>query len=198
MKNKKTWIVLLVVFFLAGVSGSYFLFRNFARQEKSAVTQEGQSGETPGLEDLFDLRMFYPADGRLETIEKRLPKRTKQSTIAEAVIEEYFMGPENGKASPIPQNVRLLGIYKGSDRILYVDLSDEVRRNFQGDALSEFLVLKGLYESLIANLQDIQDVKILVEGREIETLGGHFYLKYPLKNTVSYDLKTDGKIPDEQ
>jgi spore germination protein GerM len=197
MSNKKTWIVLIVLFFLAGVSGSYFVFRTFARQDKSASAQ-GPSDEAAGQEDLFDLRMFYPIDGRIETIEKKLPRRTKQSTIAEAVVEEYFMGPENGKASPIPQNVRLLGIYKGYDRILYVDLSDEVRRNFQGDALSEFLVLKGLYESLIANLQDIQDVKVLVEGREIETLGGHFYLNFPLKNTVSYDFRTDGKISDDQ
>lgn len=197
MSNKKTWIVLIVLFFLAGVSGSYFLFSTFARQDKSASAQ-GPSDEATGQEDLFDLRMFYPIEGRIETIEKGLPRRTKQSTIAEAVVEEYFMGPENGKASPIPQNVRLLGIYKGYDRILYVDLSDEVRRNFQGDALSEFLVLKGFYESLIANLQDIQDVKVLVEGREIETLGGHFYLNFPLKNTVSYDFRTDGKISDDQ
>jgi spore germination protein GerM len=197
MSNKKTWIVLIVLFFLAGVSGSYFLFSTFARQDKSASAQ-GPSDEATGQEDLFDLRMFYPIEGRIETIEKKLPRRTKQSTIAEAVVEEYFMGPENGKASPIPQNVRLLGIYKGYDRILYVDLSDEVRRNFQGDALSEFLVLKGFYESLIANLQDIQDVKVLVEGREIETLGGHFYLNFPLKNTVSYDFRTDGKISDDQ
>jgi spore germination protein GerM len=198
MNNKKTWIVLILLFFLAGVSGSYFLFRTFLRQEKSAVAQ-GLPDEAAGQEDLFDLRMFYPVEGRIETIEKKLPRRTKQNTIAEAVVEEYFMGPENGKASPIPQNVRLLGIYRGFDRILYVDLSDEVRRNFQGDAASEFLVLKGLYESLTANLQDVQDVKVLVEGREIETLGGHFYLNGPIRNTVSYDArKTDVRIPDEQ
>jgi hypothetical protein len=39
-------------------------------------------------------------------------------------------------------------------------------------------------------------VKILIEGREIETLGGHFYLSYPLKNMVSYEtnkLQSDTK-----
>lgn len=197
MNNKKTWIVLLLFLFIAIASGSYFIFRAFVRQDKPPVSQEGQSGDVAGQEDLFDLRMFYPVDGHIETIEKKLPRRTKQSTIAEAVVQEYFMGPENGKTSPIPQNVRLLGIYKGCDRIIYVDLSDEVRRNFQGDALSEFLVLKGLYESLIANLQDVQDVKVIVEGREIDTIGSHFYLNTPLKNTVSYDFKMDG-LPDGQ
>jgi len=70
---------------------------------------------------------------------------------------------------------------------LYVDLSDEFRRNFQGDVLAEFLLLKGLYESLISNEQEIQDVKILIEGKEIETLGGHLLLTYPLREMVSYE-----------
>jgi hypothetical protein len=77
-------------------------------------------------------------------------------------------------------------VYKGADRILYIDLSDEFRRNFQGDAFTEFLLLKSLYESLISNVEDIQDVKVLIEGKEAETLGGHLYLLYPLKDMVTY------------
>jgi hypothetical protein len=80
-------------------------------------------------------------------------------------------------------------LYKGEDRVLYVDLSDEFRRNFQGDALTEFFLLKGLYESIISNVEDIQDVKVLVDGKEVETLGGHLYLLYPLKDMVSYEYR---------
>lgn len=117
--------------------------------------------------------------------------------MAGAVIEEYFKGPGNVKSSQIPQNVKLLGLYKDSSQMLYVDLSDELRRNFQGDALTEYLLLKGLYESLISNLQDVQDIKILIEGKEAETLGGHLSLKYPLKNTVVYEYKGDSKVSDD-
>ena len=90
--------------------------------------------------------------------------------------------------SSIPGDSRLLGVYKDTDQILYVDLSDEFRRNFQGDVYTEFFLLKGLYESLISNVPDIQDVKVLIEGKEIETLGGHLYLLYPLKDIVSAEL----------
>ena len=72
------------------------------------------------------------------------------------------------------QNVKILGIYRDQNQILYIDLSDELRRNFQGDALDEYLLLKGMYETLVSNVQDFQDLKVLVEGKEIETLGGHF------------------------
>ena len=86
----------------------------------------------------------------------------------------------------MPKDTRPLGIYLDENKMLYVDLSDELRRNFQGDALTEFLFLKGLYESLISNLGEIEDVKVLIEGGERETLGGHFYLSYALKDMVSH------------
>ncbi len=197
MSNKKLWIVLLVVFFLAGVSGSYFLLRKFPLAEKPAVPPASSQNSPSEPEDLFTLRIFYPVDNRLQITEKRLQRRTKQAAIAEAVIEEYLKGPEKGGVSPVPQNVKLLGLYRDSKQILYIDLSDDLRRNFRGDALAEYLLLKGIYESLIANIQDIQDIKILVEGKEIETIGGHVYLKYTLKNIVSYEFREDNKISDE-
>ena len=58
--------------------------------------------------------------------------------------------------------------------------------------------MKGLYESVIANVQGVTDVKVLVDGKELETLGGHFYLKYPLKGMMLYEYKGDRKPPDEE
>jgi len=140
-------------------------------------------------EDLFSLRIYYPINYRLLIEERKLPRRTAQLAIAEAVVEEFLKGPGSGINSSIPGDSRLLGIYKDTNQILYVDLSDEFRRNFQGDAYAEFFLLKGLYESLISNVPDIQDVKVLIEGKQIETLGGHLYLFFPLKEIVSVELE---------
>lgn len=201
MNNKKLWALLITAFLVAGIAGGYFLWRNFSITTRHAPVTSVPSGDAPGaLEmpgDFSALRIYYPVEDRLELIEKRVPRRTKQSAIAEAAIEEYFRGPGNKRVQHIPGNVKLLGLYKDEAQTLYVDLSDELRRNFQGDALAEYLLLKGLYESLISNLQDVQDIKILVEGKEMETLGGHFYLKYPLKNTVSYESVMEKKAADE-
>jgi len=104
------------------------------------------------------------------------------------------------KVSDMPKDVQLLGIYRDENRILYIDLSDEFRRNFHGDVPMEFLLLKGLYESLSSNLAEIEDIKVLIEGKEIETLGGHLYLSYPLKDMVSYEtnkLQSDTKDDGE-
>ena len=196
MNNKFIWIFLLILFFLAGAAGSYFFSARFTRTEKPSVTAPEQ-GLQPTTEDLFSLRIYYPAGDHLEMLEKKLPRRSRSTAVAEAVIEEFFKGAPDNKTPSVPQNVKLLGLYKDAGQVLYIDLSDELRRNFQGDALSEYLLLKALYESLISNLQDFQDFKILIEGRELETLGGHIYLKYPLKNIVSYESKSNSKAQSE-
>ena len=190
MNNKTVWIILIVVFFIVGAGGSYVLMRYFTSAQNQPSHNETQIESVEG-QDLMVIRLSVPKNGKLEMIEKKLPRRTKNIAIAEAVIEEFFKTPAN--SSPIPQGVKVLGLYRDAGLNLYLDLSDEVRRNFQGDALSEFLVLKGMHDSLVANLQDFQDLKILVEGKELESLGGHFYLKYPLKSTLLGEPRAEGK-----
>jgi spore germination protein GerM len=172
----------LISLFIIGVAGGYLYFSRVVFKEKAVPGGNAALQET---EDQVSLRVYYPVDNRLQVEERRLPKRSGPMSIAEDTIEEYFKRPAGSAASIIPKDVRLLGLYTGEDKTLYVDLSDEFRRNFQGDAIGEFLLLKGLYESVISNVEDVQDVKVLIEGKEVETLGGHFYLLYPLKNMVS-------------
>jgi hypothetical protein len=184
---KKALLVLSLIFlFIIGVAGGYLYFSRVVFKEKTV------SGGNAGLqtqEDLLSLRIYYPVGNQLQVEERRLPKMAGHNAIAEDTIEEYFKGPAGTAASIIPKDVKLLGLYKGEDHMLYVDLSDEFRRNFQGDAIGEFLLLKGLYESIISNVEDVQDVKVLIEGKEVETLGGHLYLLYPLKDMVSYEYR---------
>ena len=187
MNTKKVLgIALLILLFLVGVTGGYFYFSRVVSGEKPVSEGAPENAKT---EDLLVLRMYYRVGNQLQIEERKHSRKTGQIAIAEATVEEYLRGPSNTAASNVPKDVKLLGLYKGADRMLYVDLSDEFKRNFQGDVLTEFLLLKGLYESIISNVEDIQDVKVLIEGKEVETLGGHFYLLYPLKDMVSYEYR---------
>lgn len=183
--------------FIAGLAGGYFLLG------RSGLIRSPISPELTALNlqhdetNYISLKLFYPQLGGLKTVERKLPDRSEQIAVAETVIEEFFKGEPDSNRLPMPHNVRLLGVYKDASRMLYIDLSDELRRNFQGDALSEYLLLKAFYESLAANLHELEDVKILVEGKELESLGGHVYLKYPLKNIVSADYKTETRSAHE-
>lgn len=183
--NKRLKILLILAIFLIGIIGGYIYFSKIFYKEKTVVKEP--FGALLPLEDFVSLRMYYPVDDHIQFEERRILKRDVPIAIAEAAVEEFLKGPAGVKSTIIPKETKLRGLYIGGDKILYIDLSEEFRRNFQGDALSELLILKGLYESLISNVEDIYDVKILLEGREVESLGGHFYLLYPLKDIVSFD-----------
>jgi hypothetical protein len=182
--SKTSGIILLLLLFIGGVTGGYLYFSKVVSQEKAA---HEETVSVVRNEDLLSLRIYYPVGDQLQMEERRPPKRMGSTAVAEATVDEYLKGSAVATIPYLPRGARLLGIYRGTDGILYIDLSDEFRRNFQGDVFAEFLLLKGLYESLISNVQDIQDVKILIDGRETETLGGHFSLLYPLKDMVSYE-----------
>jgi spore germination protein GerM len=202
MINRKIVVWGVSVLLLCGLAagGGYYFFHNFTitKQQKSSPQTESPESLNGQQVDAIRIMLHYPVGSHLEVSEKTIPRRIRTSSIAEAVIEEYFKLPVNAADSIIPANVKLLGLYRDAMQILYVDLSDEVRRNFHADALSEYLLLKGLFETVVSNVPDIQDVKVLVEGKEIETLGGHVLLRYPLKNTVSAEVKAEVTISDEQ
>jgi len=197
MTNKKIWVPAVLLLFIAGMgAGYYFLGRTGVIRAGSAPGPvAGSPQEAAG--DFMSISLYYPSGSGLKPVTRKLPGRSSRSSIAEAVIEEFFKTPAGGEAVSVPRDVRLLGIYRDSADIIYVDLSDEFRRNFQVDSLSEYLLLKGLYESLTANLQELKDVKVLIDGKEAETAGGHIFLKYGLKNTVSGEYKADVKPGNE-
>lgn len=197
MTNRTFWIILIIVFFIAGAAGGVFLLRMLEVHDRQSPSSSVQSPVMESV-DTSVLRIYLPGNNQLELKEIKIPGRISTAAIAEAVIEEFFKQTGQEGVASIPQNVTLRGLYRDDRLMYYIDLSDEVRRNFQGDALSEYLLLKGIYESLLSNVQDFQDVKILVEGKELETLGGHVYLKYPLKNTFSAETREDRTVQHEE
>lgn len=178
-------IAVMVCLVLAAAVSGYLYFRGYPKPVSITTDAEVHEDVSVEPEDLMTVQIFYPIYTRLHMVEKKLPKRKNQLALAEAVLNEFFKGFGDGKISHLPRNVAVLGLYRDVYNILYIDLSDELRNNFQGDALSEYLLLKGMYESLITNLKGFTDFKILVQGKEIETLGGHFYLKFTLRRLIS-------------
>ena len=186
---KKRNLIGLIVFVslvIGALTGGYPYFSVGIFDEKTA-SQRGIDNPASFSKTIL-LKIYYPVNDRLQAEERKVTGLPADSVIAEAVVREYLKGPSDPVLSFMPRHAQLNGIYKGTDGILYVDISDEFRRNFQGDVIAEFLILKGLYKSLISNVGDIINVKVLIDGKEIESLGGHLPLLYPLRNAVSKNL----------
>ncbi|HWR58091.1 MAG TPA: GerMN domain-containing protein [Thermodesulfovibrionales bacterium] len=181
--NKKRifWVLVFILLFSAGIAAGFFYFsKNSAQLEPVGTTSQADIQ----IQNFSSVRIYYPYEGRLVMEERSIKRLASVITVAGAIAEEYLKGASKVR-SDVPRGAKLLGVYAGNDGVLYIDLSDEFRRNFQGDALTEHLLLKGLYESIISNVGGVDDVKVIIEGKEIESIGGHLFVMYPLKNTLA-------------
>lgn len=147
----------------------------------SEVEDHASAGQTV-------LRMSYPVGDHI-IVEQRLVERASDSrAVAEATLRAFLTGPSGFPDHHVPRDADYLGLYFGSDGVLYIDFADSFRGNFQGDTLAELLLLKALNESVKANVFGIKDVKVLVAGRELDTLGGHIMLRGTLGEVLANNL----------
>jgi hypothetical protein len=174
-------VALFFALFIGGTIGGYVLLTSGVFEKKSANKVEYTAQGT----EYSYVKIYYPYGGRLQMEERRLRKEVTRQNIAEATVAEYLRGPAGVKDSYVPDEVEVLGLYFGNDNILYIDLSERFSRGFQGDALAEFLLIRGLYESVLSNVYGVSRLKVLIEGKEVESIGGHISIAKPLGEVMS-------------
>ena len=182
---------------LSGVAvGGYYFFKMYTNYLRSGVETtprayvpviEGNSSSRPSpvSGDYTVLNLYYPVEGKLVTEERSVPRVVSVRAIATSVVKEFLAGTSGRMSREIPSEAKLLGAYYGEDGVLYLDLSNSFKRNFQGGAHEEYLLLKALHESLMANVYKVSGVKLLVEGKEVDSIGGHLCARGMLSDAVA-------------
>ncbi len=90
------------------------------------------------------------------------------------------------RSGAIPRGVQLRELFITSQGVAYLDLSQELVSNHPGGSSAEELTVFSLSQTLIANFPSVKTAKILVEGREIQTLAGHLDLTIPYGRAPRY------------
>ncbi|GAB4541165.1 MAG: hypothetical protein Fur0020_10530 [Thermodesulfovibrionia bacterium] len=88
-----------------------------------------------------------------------------------------------------PKGVRLLDLYMDREGIVYIDLSNDIMRNFRGDAIEEYNLVSGLYNSIKKAVPTVTGIKFLIDGKEVESIGGHIDISRPVGGFEDSDEK---------
>lgn len=195
--GKKYFFIAFVVMLLAAVAG-WFATQQYlspARQlqtpliELKGESPAGGGAPLPVSDDSVTVKIFLPSADGLMVEERKIQNNPIPVEMAEAVMSEYLKGLKDEI-----NDVRLLGVYRDKKGVIYIDVSEEFRKNFSGDVKQEFALLKSMYETITVNVPGAVDVRLLVDGKEIESLGGHFSALSPLGDTVRDE---PGQPPDK-
>jgi spore germination protein GerM len=135
------------------------------------------------------IRLYFAvADAdRLQEEHRTIPRAASLMEEAKRTVAELIKGPQGELYATIPTGVKLLQLYIDGRGTAYVDFSRDLQANHPGGTDGELLTIYSIVDTLSANFEEIQRVKILVEGSEILTLAGHIDTRHPFRPRYSFE-----------
>jgi len=136
---------------------------------------------------LFDGFLYFADKGgdHLKAIPKRFAPKLNSHELGFEILGALMEGPHNSTLSPtFPGDTQVRALFIAEDGKAWVDLGlrDGYLKNM--DTMSELLAIYSVVNSLTLNIPGVKQVKILVNGSDAATLGGHVSLKYFYKTNM--------------
>ncbi len=179
MKRKRVLIILGVLIFLIVIIRLIF---PWAR---------GVSYRIPFLapeENVKLVRLYFasPDADYLKVEARRILREEKITDEAKVLVGELIKGPRGHLDPTIPSGSELYELYiVPEEKCAYLDFNQAFRTNHPGGSAGELLTIYSLVNTLIDNLEGIERIQILIEGKTIETLAGHIDTTKPFSRNGS-------------
>jgi germination protein M len=195
--NQETILFILMGLIVVGliVSG-YFLFVGKILPELSGTNQpkkitvasstESSTPKTTSIDllppsETQTIRIYFQVKGK-DSLKSEFRKVRKQKMLlaqAKTIMETLLSGPkESGLHNTIPEGTTLRSVFFDKGTFI-IDLSKEFKLNLAGGAMDELLSVYSIVNS-VTELDPNSKVKILINGNEIATAGGHSDLSQKL------------------
>lgn len=180
MKSKKKLIVIVGII-LVGFGGwvaYYYLSLGGHTLEGGLETYRGDI-PSKFRKEITHLYFADPDEQFLKAEERVLPIHKTTLENARAAIEALISGPKGNLSRTIPEGTKLLSIYFTPDKTAYIDFDETITEKHPGGSTSELLTIYSIANTLTLNFSEIDNVKILISGRECTTLAGHIFTQQP-------------------
>jgi len=97
-------------------------------------------------------------------------RQQRAEEVLRALLEVYL---SKNSTHPLAPGADIRAVYLVTPGIAVIDLNSAFANGHRSGVLEEELTVTSLIQTLAANIPDILRVKILVDGKERETLAGH-------------------------
>ena len=174
-------IMFLVLLLIAAGLGYYaYHLRNRVAIEEQQMAQRSQMVVAPasGPTTLVTLYVASDADGSLRRSQENVALPQERSERARAVLRTLFGKYSQGSSNhPIGVGSDIRDVFLMAGNTAIVDTSAPFADSHPSGVLVEELTIASIVITLNANDPQITRVKILVDGKERDTLAGHADLR---------------------
>lgn len=127
----------------------------------------------------ISLKVYFPNEEGTKLIPVTKKVKVLQKDKYKAAIEELLKGADKkGMISVIPKKTKLRGLSL-QNGVATCDFSGDIVKYFVGGSTGEELMIASIVNTL-TDFSEIKSVKILVDGKEVETIAGHMDLTAPI------------------
>lgn len=194
-KHWKIAIAVLGVLVVLGALTLPGLLRTVLRLQRSTVSEERARRDItqPPISTPSDVRvkaqLFWispTTPTRLEASEVELPLSADPVQRAKQVIDALITQAPSPTQRTLPADTELIEFYLLPDGTAVADFSEALSRQMPSGILSEQMAVDSIVKTLGANVSGVRRLKILIRGRQVDTLAGHLDLTgfFPVESTA--------------
>lgn len=124
-------------------------------------------------------RLFWASgngDGTLADTTVELPLSSDPVLRSKQVLNTLLAGPVDADLRTLPPDAVLLAFYLLPNGTAIADFSESLATATPSGIQSEQMAMDSITRTLEANVPQVQRLKILIHGQEVETLAGHLDL----------------------
>ena len=124
------------------------------------------------------VKMFWgsKAGDSFTPVTVELPLSADPVLRAKQVLNTLLAGPIDPEARTLPADAALLAFYLLPDGTGVADFSESMSTSIPSGIQSEQMAVDSITRTLEANVPQVQRLKILLHGQEMDTLAGHLDL----------------------
>jgi len=179
LRAKLLWVALLVVF-----AAGLFYLRSLARRiffepplhsEESAKARLSAAVLQPGAGPNETAVLFFPALSARGLVAETRPVKWAPAPAdrVRQVLLPLVEGPHQRLGQPLAASTNVRAVFLTNEGTAYVDLSNDLLSSLSPGIEAESLVVYSIVNSIATNIPSVKRVKILIQGQEVDTLGGH-------------------------
>jgi spore germination protein GerM len=158
------------------------------RKRMRRAARQQQQSEEQARRELIQPIPVSPGDPRVKA-KLFWASDTDESTLAPAIVEltlsndpvlrskqvlnTLLAGPVDAELRTLPPDAVLLAFYILPDGTAIADFSEALATSTPSGIVSEQLAVNSMARTLEANVPQVQRLRILIHGQEVETLAGH-------------------------
>lgn len=138
--------------------------------------------------------LYYgtPDGQALAAVKREVPLGEGPREQGRQILESELEDAPAPYLSLIPRGTTLRAFYITDRGDAFVDLSTEASTLHPGGSTHEQLTVYAIVNAVTANLNSVERVQILIDGRQADTLAGHVDLRRPFERDTVLVRETKG------